>query len=149
MTSQQCAKSQKLLCQPTTHDWKPKLKQIPLLYYPNAEEMLIFGKERFSLTIFWNYFITKEDEESCLWLPAALGWLFLAKGSRVESFHKGSTLCCAKENWIMSSWDPVHERPIYASIASKYFISRFSAPSELTGVWAKGIRIKTACYSVL
>lgn len=53
---------------------------------------------RFSLTVFENYFITEEDEESCLWLPAALGWLFLAQGSRVESFHKWSTLCSVKEN---------------------------------------------------
>lgn len=53
---------------------------------------------RFSSTLFENDFITEEDEESCLWLPAALGWLFLAPGSRVESFHKWNTLCSVRAN---------------------------------------------------
>lgn len=52
----------------------------------------------FSLTESENYFITEEDEESYLWFPPTLGWLFLEQASRPESFHKWSTLCSVKEN---------------------------------------------------
>lgn len=54
-------------------------------------------KLRFSLTVSENYFITKEDEESCLRLAEVPGWLFLERDSRVESFHKRSTLCSLTE----------------------------------------------------
>lgn len=38
---------QHLLCQPTTHGWKPTLQHMFLFYHPNVEEMLIFGEEIF------------------------------------------------------------------------------------------------------
>lgn len=52
----------------------------------------------FSLSESENYFIREEDEESYLWFPPALGWLFLERASSPESFHKWSTLCSVKEN---------------------------------------------------
>lgn len=45
-----------------------------------------------------NDFITEEDEESYLWFPPTLGWLFLEPASRPESFPRVEHLCSLNEN---------------------------------------------------
>lgn len=87
-----------------------KLQQIFGLGLTKVEEMLIFcGTEIFLDRILkWLDHYGGRGK-----LPvvnnSAGGVAVLGKNKRwrVESFHKGSTLCRVNANWIMSSWDPV------------------------------------------
>lgn len=89
------------LCQPITHDWKPKLQtKFPPLPPKCWKDAHIWPGD-----FPWPYyFITKEDEESCLWLPTVLGWLFLAKRLESREFPQGEhpLLCKRKLNYVIT-----------------------------------------------
>lgn len=103
---------------------------------PQTPKRCSFLVRRFSLTASENYFIMKDDEESCLWFPAAPWWLFLEQSLRPESFRKWSTFFSVK--YVMPSWDPftLCLRQIYIHSFIKehinYIISLFSTEPELT-----------------
>lgn len=90
--------------------------------------MLIFGKEIFLDRVLKLLHHERRMRKSCLWLPAALGWLFLAKRLESREFPQGEhpLLCKRKLNYVIMRPSCFgHEMNVHLSFAEELFLNMY------------------------